>query len=205
MTNKISDLFTKELERLYKKYDFLTKLKEINCDYSKIFEDFLGINCFNDKEILISKHSTGERLVIHKGKFELESSKHIVTNLFDEDVFLKKNFLSIGNKNGCFIIDLNILRSISINKPSFNKFLKLLSEYSIIINNYRKLIDTRDLIFGYCFLLKNGTYDKDKEKMVEQIDIKEFKKRINKHNKNYEKFLKKFKEFGFPYKLISEL
>ena len=165
----------------------------------------LGINCFNDKEILISKHSTGERLVIHKGKFELESSKHIVTNLFDEDVFLKKNFLSIGNKNGCFIIDLNILRSISIDKPSFNKFLKLLNEYSIIINNYRKLIDTKDLIFGYCFLLKNGTYDKDKEKMVEQIDIKEFKKRINKHNKNYEKLLKKFKEFGFPYKLISEL
>ena len=191
----------KEVDKIQKGFVFLKTIKKINYkENSIIFESALQFLCDPTKTVDAIINSELD-IIFKEGKFIYKDSKEKVENLFGRDIFLKNNILSLANPN--IIINIDSIKSIAGNIPTFEKFLDFINRYSIIINNYKIIEEQYNWIDDYVYALKHASLNSNT--FMDKVDKVELKKMINKHNKDYTKFVKEFNTFGLPYKLLINL
>lgn len=191
-----------EIKRVQKEFAFARKIKAIKYkENSIIFEAALKFILDPSKTLQISIASDRDDIIFKEGNLIWKESKEEVTNLFNKDIFLKNNILSLSNPN--VVIDMKLLKGIAVDQQVFDVFMDFMNKYSIILNRYNKLQEQLGFLDDYIFKLKKNALGGST--FIDKIDKNELKIMISDHNKEYTKFVKDFNIFGTPYKLLINL
>jgi len=192
----------REIKRVQKEFAFTKKIQSIKYkENTIIFESALKFILDPNQTLQISIASDKDDIIFKQGKLVWKESNDEITNLFNKDIFLKNNILSLSNPN--VVIDMKLLRGIAMDQQVFDIFMDFINKYSIILNRYNKIEEQLEFLSDHIYRLKHnnlgaGTF-------IDKINKTELKGMISDHNKEYTKFIKDFNIFGTPYKLLINL